>query len=267
MKPKLALLFWLIATMASVQSKALDPANDFRKFKKRAQQNIQDAGKTIEKGFQKIGDAGADIITLGENGRRRDRDRAEHDLALAQQEKTHAEGMRQQTLLSLQLQLADSQTVLDLAQRFNSFLTLANLFIEKNIANAVLAAELQGTNSLAFATQQDLMRDHFQGIENWFNQILLNIPQGSENQRSELERYRTDLKIQLSNYLAQFDAVEKVTASEVDQKSIDRLFQSGCELLHKVEKELIINQHIISTMTQAIESLNTQIQTVQHTNQ
>jgi hypothetical protein len=266
MKPMLRnflAVFILLLNFGGPPSWAWQLDNDLKKLGKVTKQALQETGKAAEKGLQKIGDVGADVITLGENGRRRDRERAEHQLALAQQEKAQAEAMRLQTLKSLQIQLSDAKTILELTRRFNNFLTQVEALLKANIQNSILAAELQGTNSLAFLTQQEIVKDQYLILENWLNQMLNQLDAESASQKSHIEQYRIELHKTLSNYVAQFDRIEKVAATDVKASAIDQLFVLGFQALQIVEKESIVNQQIIDSTEKSISSLQEQVQQLQ----
>lgn len=71
--------------------------------------SAQEVGKAVEEGVSNAGKAAADVITLGEEGRRRDRERAEAQEREAAQARANAEALRRQKIndLSSSIQLLE----------------------------------------------------------------------------------------------------------------------------------------------------------------
>lgn len=71
--------------------------------------SAQEVGKAVEEGVSNAGKAAADIVTLGEEGRRRDQERAEVQEREATQARVNAEALRRQKIndLSSSIQLLE----------------------------------------------------------------------------------------------------------------------------------------------------------------
>lgn len=63
--------------------------------------SAEEVGKTVEEGVRNAGAAAAELVTLGENGRRRDRERAEAQEREAAQARASAEALRRQKINDL----------------------------------------------------------------------------------------------------------------------------------------------------------------------
>lgn len=84
-----------------------------------------DRGHEIEHTVQHAGDAGADIVTLGENGRRRDRERAEAEQKRVEDQKLAAEREKSAKI-----------------QDLNSQIVLVDSFVANSEANITLADQI-----------------------------------------------------------------------------------------------------------------------------
>ena len=83
-----------------------DLRKDLQEATQKLGENLNQAGKEIEKGVSNLGKAAADVVTLGEVGRERDRERAEADEKVKAAQREGIEKLREREIISTKDQIA-----------------------------------------------------------------------------------------------------------------------------------------------------------------
>lgn len=216
---------------------------------------IEDGGKDIERGVQNLGKAAEDVVTLGEAGRRRDKERAEHDKVIAELQHKQAEQAKHEVIKRLDLQIGYNRNTKYQLQRSLGVLAGIHSTLKSNLRATHLIAETMGTQSLEFSAQKEIITQQYQDLADWIEEIGKIPSDSTQPQTDTVIKIQNGLQVKLAFYVDQLNQLPKAPAGEVETAALDEVLELGFQALDSVEREIQSSRDELKKLESDISAL------------
>lgn len=216
----------------------------------------EDAGHDIEHGVQNLGKAAEDVVTLGESGRRRDKEAAEHAREMAEAQRQQAEHIRQEKIKQVDQQIASAkQTVVSLESYLESFRLLKQT-IETNLKTTDLLAQAIATRTVEFSTFRELIAIQQADLIKWVEHLDTLNESAQVAAGGKSAEVPSALRNKVVQYVDQINNIPKNEAQISDEQVLEQALETGFEALSLLQTN-------IERTTQSLQSTKELIPTLE----
>ncbi|MCM2281276.1 MAG: hypothetical protein NDI61_05445 [Bdellovibrionaceae bacterium] len=256
---KIALLLLCVASTSASQ-----PAAAWRLGQPLSELRDQDIGK----GLANLGQAAADVITLGETARQRDEARAREDKERAEQ--AHQEMIARQNEKKEQIKkeissVEQSIQFLNLQRQSLDLLTQSLFSNQKTTALLVTALE---TQSVEFDVLRELIRSQHADLAKWV-QLMRSAAESTdtntmaESVRTEFLPMQRSLSEKVSLYVDQIEKMPRQEGEVTDTSLMEEVIESGFEALElskilvaKIDDQIASHKARLPQLQSDLQQLN-----------
>lgn len=215
---------------------------------------FKDGSKDIERGVQNLGKAGADLVTLGEEGRRRDRQRADHQKELAEAENLRTEQAKNEAIQRIEIHITYKKQLITLSEQTNKLLLNLHTNLKRNLDHLQDIISTLGIQSSEFETQQAIIELQFADLTDWLKQMENYSDQSDPSLKPFYALLNKNLQQKVTLYLEELKHLPRSDHGRVEPALFDRALLTGFEAIESVNSEIKNIQENLQTLNTSLES-------------
>jgi hypothetical protein len=220
-----------------------------------------DIGHAVETGVSGLGKAASDVVTLGEEGRRRDREAADQAKKRAEDQKRAAEQLRAERIQNLKnknAQLAEMKIVL--AGYNNTLLTLKTRF-GSSMQMIQQLVSIISQRSLDDQAVKAIIEIQRKDITDWVAALDRQFQDSANRNEEGVMKITTSLKEKVIQYFDQITNLPSGAEQSADA-TLDGILDIGFETLQTIDQVTASIEKRISEADAQIQENEQQIQTL-----